>query len=123
MSDERSVVHAYRSGDVTAVEALCCLSTALTHVEDQIDALMVKRTELRDLISRIVASHDNVLHIPGVVTARITALRKRVTYTRAAVDAAVAELLPIFPEAALRIARCRTVSHAAGSLRLEKAKP
>jgi len=109
----------WQDGDITDMQALNSLYTALATLEQDIKALEARRSDLRDAISWIVAENGDAVELPGLATLRITAPSQRVSYAAKDVDAAVAQIAAYAPEAAQAVAALRKVSHVAGSLRIE----
>ncbi len=112
----------WESGAITDMQALHALASDLAEVESELAPLDAEKARLRDCISQVVARFDKPVLIPGFGKIELTAPTVTKSFDKAALESLIQELLFEAPETAQRLARCKTETQRAGSLRITREK-
>lgn len=112
----------WQDGSLTDLQALRMLCRDLGEVESQIGPLEAERAALRDQISRVLDRAGGTAEIAGFGKLELSAPAIVRGYDKKRLDELLIALATEAPEAAARIAACRTESARAGGLRITREK-
>lgn len=110
-------------GDLTNEQALNALCSELGEVESEIEPLKREQQDLRDKISQVLDRAGGKAEVAGFGRIEITAPAIVTGYDRQKLDDLIVTLAAEgHSKTAQQIARCRTQSQRAGSLRITREK-